>query len=158
MRSCLKFTFCLVALIAPAAKADEVATALSKVVLIGDSIRLSYAPIVAAELAGKAIVVSPPANGGDSNNVLKHLDAWVIREQPDVVHFNCGIHDTKKFTATGMYQVSPEQYESKLREIVKRVRTETNAMKGTPEVIGANGVHLTEGGRNLVGKEVARFV
>ena len=43
-----------------------------KVVLVGDSIRLSYAAIVVERLGGKAIVVSPRANGGDSGNVLKH--------------------------------------------------------------------------------------
>ena len=29
--------------------------------------------------------------------MLKNLDEWVIRQQPAVVHFNCGIHDTKEF-------------------------------------------------------------
>lgn len=101
---------------------------LPKVVLVGDSIRLSYAEAVSRQLAGKAVVVSPKANGGDSSNVLKHLDAWVIREQPDIVHFNCGIHDTKKFTKTGKFQVSPEQYEANLRSIVKRIREETDAV------------------------------
>lgn len=101
---------------------------LPKVVLVGDSIRLSYAEAVAKQLTGKAVVVSPKANGGDSANVLKHLDAWVVREQPDIVHFNCGIHDTKKFTATGKFQVTPEQYAANLRSIVKRIRVETGAV------------------------------
>src|SRR4051812_1545412 len=47
-----------------------------RVVLIGDSIRLGYAPAVAARLTGKAVVISPPENGGDSINVLAHLDEW----------------------------------------------------------------------------------
>lgn len=101
---------------------------LPKVVLIGDSIRLSYAPIVIEELRGSATVVSPKPNGGDSNNVLKHLEEWVINEQPDVVHFNCGIHDTKKFKQTGKFQVSPEQYAKNLREIVTRIRKDTDAV------------------------------
>ncbi len=100
---------------------------LPKVVLIGDSIRLSYAPTVIEELKDQAVVVSPKPNGGDSSKVLKNLEAWVIREQPDLVHFNCGIHDTKKFLATGDFQISPQQYEANLREIVKRIRTKTNA-------------------------------
>ena len=110
------------------ANADDPSSALPKVVLVGDSIRLSYAPIVAAELAGKAVVVSSKANGGDSSNILKHLDEWVIRENPEVVHFNCGIHDTKKFSATGRFQVSPSEYEVNLREIVRRIRAETRAV------------------------------
>src|SRR4051794_15613174 len=107
--------------------ADEPRPALPKVVLVGDSIRMRYAPLVAERLAGKAIVVSPKANGGGRANVLKHLDEWVIRERPDVVHFNCGIHDTKKSKATGKFQVPPEAYEANLRAIVGRIRAETKA-------------------------------
>ncbi|MEZ6067207.1 MAG: SGNH/GDSL hydrolase family protein [Planctomycetaceae bacterium] len=98
-----------------------------KVVLLGDSIRLSYAPTVIRELEGRAVVVHPQANGQDSANLLKHLQEWVIAEKPDVVHFNCGIHDTKKDKATGGFQVPPEQYAANLREIVETIRRETSA-------------------------------
>ncbi len=101
---------------------------LPKVVLVGDSIRMSYAPLVEKELAGKAVIISAKANGGDSNNVLKNLDEWVIRQQPAVVHFNCGIHDTKKSKTTGRFQVPPEQYEANLRKIVDRIRSQTKAV------------------------------
>ncbi len=101
---------------------------LPRVVLVGDSIRMSYAPLVEKELAGKAAIISAKANGGDSNNVLKHLDEWVIRHQPAVVHFNCGIHDTKKSKTTGRFQVPPEQYEANLRKIVERIRSQTKAV------------------------------
>jgi lysophospholipase L1-like esterase len=103
------------------------APSLPKIVLVGDSIRLGYASHVATQLSGKAVVVSPKPNGGDSSNVLKHLDEWVIREQPAIVHFNCGIHDTKQSKETGTFQVSPEQYEANLRQIVSRLRNETKA-------------------------------
>ena len=102
--------------------------ALPKVVLVGDSIRLSYAPMVTKQLEGKAVVVSPKANGGDCSNVLKNLEQWVIRAEPVIVHFNCGIHDTKKFKATGRFQISPEQYEANLRNIVERIRKKTGAV------------------------------
>ena len=107
---------------------DSPTESLPKVVLVGDSIRLSYAPRVVKQLEGSALIVSSQSNGGDSSNVLKHLDAWVIRQKPAVVHFNCGIHDTKKFKETGKFQVSPEQYEANLRTIVKRIRDETDAV------------------------------
>ncbi len=100
---------------------------LPKVVLIGDSIRLGYAPKVAERLVGKAIVVSPPANGGDSSNVLEHLDEWVIRQKPDVVHLNCGLHDLKRPRSGGPHQVEVDAYEANLRRIVARVRGETKA-------------------------------
>lgn len=111
----------------PRAAGDSVPRPLPKVVLLGDSIRLGYAPVVERELAGKAVIVSPKANGGDSTNTLKHLEAWAIREQPAVVHFNCGIHDTKKSKTTGEFQVSPTQYEANLRKIVDQIRHGTKA-------------------------------
>src|SRR5437868_14711391 len=83
------------------AAAESAPGQLPKVVLLGDSIRLGYAPVVEKELVGKALVVSAKANGGDSANTVKHLDEWVIRERPAVVHFNCGIHDTKKAKVSG---------------------------------------------------------
>jgi lysophospholipase L1-like esterase len=118
-----------IAMLLGIAEADETQTLrLPKVVIVGDSIRLSYAPFVVKHLSGKAIVVSPRANGGDSSNVLRHLDEWVISEKPAVVHFNCGIHDTKRSKSTGTFQVSPEQYEANLRKIVARIRKETGAV------------------------------
>jgi lysophospholipase L1-like esterase len=97
------------------------------VVLFGDSIRLSYAPEVTKQLAGQAKVESVPYNGSDSANVLRKIEDWAIRVQPDIVHFNCGIHDTKKSKTTGKFQVSPEEYEKNLRAIVERLRKETKA-------------------------------
>lgn len=108
--------------------ADLPGVVLPRVILLGDSIRLSYTESASKQLAGKAVIVSPKANGGDSSNVLKHLDRWVIAEKPAVVHFNCGIHDTKKFTETGRFQVSPEHYEANLRQIVNRIRSKTDAI------------------------------
>jgi lysophospholipase L1-like esterase len=109
------------------AAGDSTPGPLPKVVLLGDSIRLGYTPIVEKELVGKAVIISPKENGGDSSNTLKHLDEWVIREQPAIVHFNCGIHDTKKTKTADKFQVPPDQYEANLRKIVERIRQETKA-------------------------------
>jgi acyl-CoA thioesterase-1 len=100
---------------------------LPTVVLLGDSVREGYAPIVAELLAGRATVSTPKVNGGDSAKLLANLDEWAIRQHPDIIHFNAGIHDTKRHNATGKNQVSPEQYEANLREIVRRLRGETRA-------------------------------
>lgn len=100
---------------------------LPRVVLHGDSIRLGYAPLVAKKLEGKAIVISYKANGNDSTNQLKTIKEWALNEKPDIVHFNCGIHDTKKDKKTGKFQTSPEQYEANLRKIVAIIRQETGA-------------------------------
>ena len=121
------FAFALVALFPLNSNAQPPGTT-PKVVLVGDSIRLSYAPVVKKQLGDSVTVASPSANGGDSSNVLKHVQQWIIREKPDVVHFNCGIHDTKKFKSTGKFQVSPEEYEANLRALVEQTRRETKAV------------------------------
>jgi dienelactone hydrolase/lysophospholipase L1-like esterase len=100
---------------------------LPRVVLVGDSIRLGYAPRVAERLAGKAVVISPPENGGDSVNVLAHLDEWVVRQKPDIVHLNCGLHDLKRSRTGGHHQVELDRYSENLRRIVARIRAGTNA-------------------------------
>src|SRR5438876_11405382 len=68
---------------------------LPKVLLLGDSIREGYAPLVAKRLAGIAEVIQPKENGGDTANTLKLLDTWIGDGKLVVVHFNCGLHDLK---------------------------------------------------------------
>jgi lysophospholipase L1-like esterase len=113
--------------LAQEAKKPDPAATLPKVVLLGDSIREGYAPFVAELLAEKARVVTPKSNGRDTTTLLAKLDEWAVSEAPDVVHFNSGIHDTKRDQKSGKYAVPPEKYEANLREIVKRLRAETNA-------------------------------
>src|SRR5437764_801957 len=93
-----------------------------RVLLVGDSIRLGYAPLVAKKLAGRAEVVSFPENGGDTANLLKLLDKWLADGKPVVVHFNCGLHDLKLDKKTGRHQVPLDQYEANLKKIVERLR------------------------------------
>ena len=111
----------LVLLLGPAAEPED-SRDLPVVVLVGDSIRMAYAPAVAERLKGKARVISPEENGGDSTNVLEHLDEWVIARKPAVVHFNAGLHDLKRDSKTGAVQVPLDRYEANLtREKVDRI-------------------------------------
>jgi lysophospholipase L1-like esterase len=98
---------------------------LPRVVLVGDSIRIGYAPVVARLLDGKAIVVSAKPNGEDSGNVLRNLEEWVVKEKPDVVHINAGLHDLKLKDTS--YQVPLGDYEKNLKTIVERIQKETTA-------------------------------
>jgi len=112
----------LAILVAGAAAQEK---SLPKVVLVGDSIRIGYAPLVAKRLEGRAIVVSAKPNGEDSGNVLKNLEEWVIKENPDVVHINAGLHDLK---LTGKaYQVPLAEYEKNLTAILERIEKGTHA-------------------------------
>src|SRR5262245_33011621 len=113
----------LLALLVASVAAQE--KPLPRVVLVGDSIRMGYAPLVAKRLEGKAIVVSAKPNGEDTANVLRNLDEWVIKERPDVVHINAGLHDLK--LKDHAYQVPLSDYERNLKEILGRIRRETGA-------------------------------
>jgi dienelactone hydrolase len=107
--------------------AERTPDALPRVVLIGDSIRMGYAPLVAKRLDGKAVVISDKENGGDSSNVLKHLDDWAIKEKPAVIHFNCGLHDLKVSRKTKVHQIEIDAYEANLKQIADRLKKETSA-------------------------------
>jgi dienelactone hydrolase len=125
-----RLSWCLcVALLVPAGAraADPPKPDRPRVVLVGDSIRMGYAPLVARKLEGQAIVLSVTANGGDSANVRAHLDEWVLREKPAVVHFNCGLHDLKQSRKDRRYQVDLPAYEANLKEVVARLRKEPSA-------------------------------
>ncbi|MDB5306134.1 MAG: hypothetical protein JWO38_336 [Gemmataceae bacterium] len=104
---------------------------LPRVLLLGDSIRLGYAPLVAKKLAGRAEVISPEANGGDTAATLGQLDQWLADAKPVIVHFNCGLHDLKVGTKTQAHQVPLDQYETNLKRIAERLK------KATPHVIFA---------------------
>ena len=113
---------------APAAAPGKTPSAsdLPKIALIGDSITAGYAPLVAKRLAGKAIVVTPAGSGVDSGQMLAHLEEWLVREKPAVVHFNCGLDDLTRSKPGGQRQVELAEYESNLRRIVERLRREDN--------------------------------
>ncbi len=99
------------------------------VVLLGDSIRIGYAPLVAQRLSfqSQACVLSHQPNGADTANTVANLAEWAIAPQPRVIHFNCGLHDLKLDRATGAYQVPLDRYRANLQQIVRRLRVETDA-------------------------------
>jgi isoamyl acetate esterase len=67
---------------------------MKKVLLIGDSIRLSYQPHVAGLLKDEAAVVGPEDNGRFVKFTLWCVRTWVDEfGRPDVIHWNNGIWD-----------------------------------------------------------------
>ncbi len=104
-----------------------------RVLLIGDSISISYTVAVRDLLNGKANVHRIPANGGPTSNGLKHLDAWLGSSKWDVIHFNWGLHDLKYMgpknenradpTASDSHQQVPlPDYERNLKQLVERLK------------------------------------
>jgi lysophospholipase L1-like esterase/dienelactone hydrolase len=121
----MRLSFVTLLLVPALAAAQPPKTELPKVLLLGDSIRQGYAPIVAKKLEGVAEVVSPKENGGDTANTLKLLDGWLAAGKPVVVHFNCGLHDLKFGKKSSTFQVPPDEYAKNLKLIAERLRKET---------------------------------
>ena len=86
---------------------------------------MGYQDHVISQLEGRAEVWAPEQNGGDSRNVLAHLDQWVLARQPDLVHVNCGLHDLKR-TFGAESEVPLAEYEGNVRQILQRLQRELN--------------------------------
>ena len=66
-----------------------------KILLLGDSIRMSYQPIVAKTFQEVADIVGPADNCQYSLYTLASLERWLKQlGDPDIVHWNNGIHDS----------------------------------------------------------------
>src|SRR5207249_6289812 len=97
---------------------------LPRVLIVGDSISIGYTPPAAKLLEGKANIHHKPGNASDTVTGVKNLKKWLGDSKWDVIHFNWGLHDIK--LGTGKHQVSIDDYEKSLRELVKTMKT-TNA-------------------------------
>ena len=95
---------------------------LPRVLIIGDSISMYYTAEVRHLLAGKANVYRIPDNGKSSEYGLKNIDYWLGDGHWAVIHFNFGLHDLAIMPATGKEQVSLEDYEKNLKQLLKPLR------------------------------------
>lgn len=96
-----------------------------KVVLIGDSIRMGYQPLVARKFE-EAEVWGPAANCRHSLWALDHFEKWVAGQNPDIVHVNFGIHDCS-IQSDGEHQILLAQYRLCLQRFISKVKELTNA-------------------------------
>jgi lysophospholipase L1-like esterase len=107
-------------------------SALPKVLLLGDSIRGSYQAIVTEILDGKAEVVGPAENCQFSLYTLSSLGRWINKlGEPDIVHWNNGIHDCGHNPLRGPAQFSVDDFRTNVGSILTRLR------ELTPKVIWA---------------------
>ncbi len=100
--------------------------ALPEVILLGDSIRMSYQAAVRERLEGVARVWAPADNGSDTVHTLKSLDRWLDGRNPAIIHINCGLHDMWLFDAEKRRH-TVEVYAANLRKILARLREKTDA-------------------------------
>ena len=118
-----------------------------RVALVGDSIRRAYQPLVAQALGEQAEVFGSGENGGDSANVLAKLDKMALAYRPDIIHFNCGLHDIKTPAAGGAHRTAMAEHANDRFAHVRRPQSDRAcAVKhiGT----GPGGVPPSGGGAN----------
>ena len=100
--------------------------------MLGDSIRMSYQPRVARLLDGRADVVGPADNCQYSLYTLSSLKRWIdALGQPDIVHWNNGIHDCGHNPARCPVQIPIDMYRANLEFILSQLT------QLTPNVIWA---------------------
>jgi lysophospholipase L1-like esterase len=98
-----------------------------RVLLLGDSIRMSYQQRVAERLGDRATVVGPAENCQFSLYTLSSLPRWLAALGcPAVVHWNNGIHDVGHNPNRRPVQFSCEDYVGNLGLILRQLR-ETGA-------------------------------
>ena len=103
-----------------------------KVLLLGDSIRMSYQPHVARLLDDRAQVVGPADNCQYSLYTLSSLGRWIGElGEPDIIHWNNGIHDSGHNPARSPIQIPIDMY----RENLEFILAHLTAL--TPRVIWA---------------------
>lgn len=114
---------------------------LPRVLLIGDSISMYYTPQVRQQLARKANVYRIPDNGKSTRYGVENIKYWLGDGNWSVIHFNFGLHDIVVMP-DGKRQVSIEDYERNLRDLVK-------ILSGTgAKLIWATTTPVPEGSRN----------
>ena len=111
----------------------EIDPNLPKVLIIGDSISMGYTNMVRDGLKGKANVVRPKDNCGDTVIGLNKLDGWLGDKDWDVIHFNWGLWDlchrnpqTKEHggrdKVNGKISVPLPEYEKNLDQLVTQLK------------------------------------
>ena len=98
---------------------------MKRVTLIGDCIRRDYQPTVGGELADVAEVWGPKETIKTTRDVLVGLDDWVLVPKPDLFHFNCGLHEIRRFRPGDPQTVPLPEFRRNLEEIFRRIRENT---------------------------------
>jgi hypothetical protein len=100
------------------------------ILLIGDSIRMRYTPLVAKALENVAKVFIIKENCEDSAKVRANVQKWLKKAGPDklrVVHLNSGLHDIKRAYGSEHRQQPLPAYIDNWRWIMNTLRAGTSA-------------------------------
>ena len=94
-----------------------------KILLIGDSIRMSYQPLVREKLQGAADVTGPEDNCRFVKYTLWNIGNWVAElGKPDIIHWNNGIWDVYHLNAEMEAFTPLEEYITYIKRLLKELR------------------------------------
>jgi hypothetical protein len=107
--------------------------ALPNVLVLGDSISIGYTRQVREGLKGKANVIRPNANCGDTRHGLAQIETWLGDGNWQVIHFNWGLHDLcyrnpelktpgQRDKVNGTLSVPLAEYQKNLETLVVRLK------------------------------------
>ena len=100
-----------------------------RVLLLGDSIRGSYQPLVAKLMADRAEVVGPDENGRFAAYTHSRLAGWLAElGHPDIVHWNNGLWDCGHWCEREPKQIPLDEYVATLRQILDDLRALTRSI------------------------------
>ena len=93
------------------------------VILLGDSVRMQYQPVVAEKLSGIAEISGPEENGRWSGYTLNSLRFWLPgMPSPDLVQWNAGLWDMGDDYQEGRHFYPPDLYEETCRRLCRVLR------------------------------------
>lgn len=106
---------------------------LPNVLILGDSISMGYTNGVREGLKGKANLLRPKDNCGDTVIGLEKIDKWLGDQKWDVIHFNWGLWDLcyrdpkspkagNRDKVNGKISVTTAEYEKNLDQLVTQLK------------------------------------
>ncbi len=97
-----------------------------RILLLGDSIRLGYQPLVKQILENDPDipfeVLGPAESTGTSAHLAERIDDLVREYRPDAVHFNAGLDDVVWHVSEQRSEVSVADYTMNLQRIIDSMR------------------------------------
>jgi hypothetical protein len=115
---------------------------MKRVLLLGDSIRMGYEPLVRQRLEGLAEVAAPEENGRFAKHTLWGVNLW-IRDlgKPDIVHWNNGLWDLHHEAPMVEALTSLNEYLGQMKRILNELqRTGAKIIFATTTPIPPDGV------------------
>jgi hypothetical protein len=133
---------------------------MKKILLLGDSIRLSYQSTVREMLNGRAEVEGPEDNCRFAKYTLWYINEWLNQfGKPDIIHWNNGIWDIYRINdRVGLY-TPLEEYRRDMARILAELRqTGANIIWATTTAVDDANGYCRNDDIDVYNKEMIHFM